>query len=211
MTMDADVLAKDIWDINGEVKDGDGIIIGPPDGLTKYCQGFIAMVSVGIVSHLPGTITGSAAPGAPLLAGAASGGKVVGLLGLTMSAIAADPIVAPAMTQEADVIAGYIMASGLVSFQTGSIEGNSTETANPGPLAVGRGTQGRFTGLTGAALANLVSAATGTTGPKIIDQFDIMMNHLMDNAEVTYLPNTVLGIMTGGSLTVGAGAGGTIT
>lgn len=211
MTMDAKLLAKDLWELNGEVLDGDGLVKGPTDAMNDYAKGLITMLSAGIVSHLPLTVSGSAAPGAPLLAGAASAGRVIGLLGLTMTAIAAkDPIIAATMLLEANAISLYIMASGLVNFQSGSIEGTSTETASPGPLTLGKGTQGRFSGLDGGALAAMVASATGIVGPTSKDHYSVVVSHIVDNAEVTYVPNTVLGSMAGGTLVAGTAAGGTI-
>jgi len=209
--MDADLLAKDLWELNGEVLDGDGLPKKATSEMKDYAKGLIAMLSVGIVSHLPLTVSGSAAPGAPLLSGAASGGKILGLLGPTMAAIAGkDPVIFATMLLEANAIATYILASGLVNFDTGSIEGTSTESASPGPLTLGKGTQGKIVGLDGGALAVLVASATGITGPTSKDHYSVVVKHIMDNAEVTYLPNTVLGSMAGGTLVAGLAAGGTI-
>jgi hypothetical protein len=211
--MDADLLAEQLWAVNGPVLDDKGLPVPPTDAVKAYAAGFIAMLETAIVAHLPGTAVGSAPPGGDLTSGAAEGGKMTLMASPVMAqkASAGNPVVAAQMVIESAAIASYLIASGLVSFLPGSITGQSTETPAPapGPLVNGEGMVGKISGLDGATLANL--AVPPFTGPGKIPHYTALVGHLMTLGEVTYAANTVLGTMTGGALTVGAAAGGLVS
>ena len=208
MAMDETLLAADIWAINGVVLDGEGKPTPPTDPIKAYAKGFIAMLKAGLVM-LP-LAQGGTGPGAPLSNGLGQGGKIINLLGPVMSGIAGvDPVVAAQVAAEATAIATYMMASAIVSFLPGSVEGQSTETSDSGgSLVQGKGSMGKISGLSGPSMAQVAGGAVGQTGPFIVDQYTVMCNHVMGLAEVSFKPNTITGGAYGSF--VGAGVGGTI-
>jgi hypothetical protein len=131
-----------------------------------------------------------------------------------MSAIAAAsaPLIAPMILIESTVIAAYILEAAMISVAAGGISGTSSETPAPapGPLLVGAGAQGKIGGLVGSVLAPRVSAMTLASGPLQVPHYTALCDFIMTNAVVSYAAGTVLGVCTGGQLTVGAAAGGTV-
>ena len=218
MPMVSDLLATELWNLEGPPTDAQGIPLPPSDGIKAYASGFVKMLKAGLVTHLPGTITGSAPPGGPLAGSKAEGGKILALLGLVMAGEASkgNPVVATQIGLEATALATYLMGAALVGLATGGITGNSTEvpppTPAPGPLVGAAGAPvGKISGLTGAAMAQVVALVTLQTGPKIVEHYSKMAEFVMANAAVEYKVGTVVGGCTGGQLTAGAGTGGIIS
>ena len=189
----------------------------PTPALDAYADGFIKMLKAGKVSHLPGTILGSAPPTSELSGGSAQGGKILGLVPSTMASIAGagNPLVAAALILEATAVSTYFMSAAFVSFTAGTIEGTSTETTvpAPGPLVGGRGagTGLQITAIDGNSLAPLVAAATLATGPTQAAFYSALCDHVKQLAVVAYTAGTVTGTMTGSALVGGLGGGGQIS
>jgi hypothetical protein len=182
--------------------------LSSPNQTTAYAAGIVAALQAGTVSNPPNTIVGTTVSGAPLVAGAGTGGVMVvtpgPMLAQTLPAFATSP----GISKENVGIISYI-STGLVVFQPGSIVGNCTNTpTSPGPLVAGAGTGGMITGLSGAAAA----AAVGATGPMAIGFYTALCNYIMANASVSYATGTITGTCPpgGGPLANGTGAGGTI-
>jgi hypothetical protein len=178
----------------------------------------VSHIQSGIVAFAPGTITGTAPPsGGPLSAGAASGG-VITLIpsALTAAFISTFGNNTAEIAGFANAISTHIM-SGTVSFSSGNITGTCTNTPpaptpSPGPLVGGAGSGGKIVGLTGNGLATLIAAGINQSyiSPQVLQMSTEIVNHIMDNAEVTLPLVTATCPAGGGSITLGAAAGGTI-
>ena len=179
-----------------------------------FAGSIVKHLMTGIVSFLPGTITGTAPPsGGPLTNGAGSGGKIIhippGLAALLAAALGA---ATPEISGMANAISNHIVAAGLVSFKTGSITGACANTpTSPGPL-VGAGANGAIEGLSGPAMAALMASGMGkgAPSPELSKMCDAICNHIMKNAVVTLPLVSGLCGPGGGPITLGAAAGGTI-
>lgn len=217
MPMKKEVLAQTLWNTLGPPVDGNGKPLPPTDEIKAYAEGYIAMLKAGIVSAIPNTVQGTAPPGGPLSAGEANGSKILALSGSVMAAIVTpvNPVAAAGLKLEADAIGLYIQGAAIVSFQTGAITGQSTETGGgPGPLVNGAGAPvGRVSNMDGASMKELVSTATAgvATGPDQEDFYSALVDYTIENATVEFKANTIIGTMSGGQLTLGAGSGGLIT
>lgn len=180
-----------------------------------YAAGVIAALKSAIVSNLPGTINGITAPGSPLSAGSGIGGLIV-MTPAPMIAVTTggfNPLSGPDLLKENTAIVTYI-ATGLVTFAPGNITGQCTSSpTSPGPLANGAGTGGKITALTGAGAFAAVFAALGFLGPDALNHYTILINYILDKAEVTYASGSVTGVCPpgGGPLGGGAATGGTIS
>ena len=185
--------------------------------------------STGVITHIqtqalvnfaPGLITGTCPPGGPLANGAGSGGLIVGLVPSTMAELVIAgtgyPFVSPLLLIYCTQITTHIMTNGLVSFQSGNINGSCTNSPlTPGALAAGEGINGTISGLDGILLANNIHAAAeypGTTSDRLKEFCTAMMDYIKNNASVTFLPGTVNGTcpVGGGDLIAGEAVGGTI-
>lgn len=215
MALDIDALADEINNAIGAT-DKDGNPIATTQVMKKYAEAVITTLSAGIVSHLPGTVTGVTAPGSPLSNGAALGGLIAALIPATWQGImsAAIPAADPSqLANDANQSTTYLMASSLVNFDPGEITGTCTSTpTTPGPLAAGAGTGGEIAGLSGAPWSILVMPPAGNP---VLSQaiYDAIANYIMSNAEVEYLTGSVTGVCPagGGPLAGGAAAGGVIS
>lgn len=217
MALDKAALAAEINDAIAAT-DGNGSPIPVTPEMEAYAEAVVTTLQAGLVNHaIPGLVTGTTAPGAPLAAGAASNGLVSVLVPATWSAamLAAIPApqAAPNLTVEATASTAYLMASCLVGFSSGSITGTCTSTpTSPGPLAAGQGMGGSISGLDGASWANAVMPPNGDSS---LSQaiYKAIVKHIQDNAQVQYAVGTVNGTCPpgGGPLALGLAAGGTIT
>lgn len=214
MALDAAKFAQKIHDALSTTVDGHRNPTKISRQTLDKAKGIIAALKAGTVTNAPGTITGAAAAGSPLSAGTGVGGVIVLTAG-PMQAItsqAIPPEAAANIAIENTAIIAYI-STGLVTFLSGSITGTCTNTAiAPGPLTGGAGTGGRITGLTGAAAAVFVAAATSSSGPDSLQHYEAIIDYIVDVARVSYPSNGITGVCPsgGGPLSVGAGAGGTI-
>jgi len=213
MALDSTELTNKVLDAISQNVDGNGLPIPAPTEMQEYCSGIVAALKSAVVSHAPGTITGTTAPGAPLSNGAGSAGIIV----ITPAPMIAKTTKAmpdsPKIITENTALIQYI-GTGLVAFAAGNITGNCTSTPiNPGPLVNGAGSAGTIMGLTGVACAGAVAAATGLAGPEMITIYTVIMDYISQNAEVSYAAGTVQGTCPagGGPLAGGFASGGVIS
>lgn len=209
-----DELASKINDaIAAKDKDGNPIAVTP--AMKTYANAIITTLKAGIVNNVPGTVTSTGAPGAPIPDGAASGGLVSALIPATWVGVmvSGNPTSNPAtLLNEATISTGYLMSSSLIAFQVGGITGTCTATpVAPGILAAGAGTGGKLSGIDGSAWDAALAAVTqgGPLGKPI---YTAIADYVKDKIEATYLTGTVVGAFAigGGPLIAGAGIGGTL-
>lgn len=180
-----------------------------------FATAIVTHLKTGVVSFLPGTITGVAPPaGGPISNGAGSGGKILlvpsALEGLL---IAAFGVATPEISKFAKALSGYVMSAGLVVFDVGTINGAATNTpVSPGSFT-GTGAGGKITALQGPALAILLAAAIGKppTSKPLLDLSTAICDHIKTNGVVA-LPTATGSVSAGGGpIIAGAGAGGIIS
>jgi hypothetical protein len=176
----------------------------------------VTHIKSGTVAFAPGTITGTAPPsGGPLSNGAGSNGTIT----LVSSALATAFIATfghntSQIAGLANAISTHIM-TGTVKFDSGNITGVCANTpppaSAPGPL-IGAGVGGKIVGLSGSGLASAIASGINqsTVSPQVLQMSTEIVNHIMNNAVVA-LP-LVSGLCPGGggSISLGAAAGGTI-
>ena len=222
MSLDAGALAQALWPHVGANDPQTGAPDpNPTEAIKSYAEGYVAMLKAAVVANaIPGTVLAAAAPpGAPIVSGAATGGKILVALGATMYGPASGgalPSALAGLLLECTAIASYLMVGALVAFSAGGITGNSTATppptTTPGPLVAGAGSGGLISGLDGSLLAKMVAAATLQTGPHQVEFYTALCTYTMSSALVTYPTNTVAGVCTGtGQFTLGLATGGAIT
>jgi hypothetical protein len=180
-----------------------------------FAKAIITHLKTGVVSFLPGGITGIApSSGGPISDGAGSGGKILlvpsALEGLL---IAAFGVATPEISKFAKALSGYIMSDGIVVFDTGTINGDATNTpVSPGSFT-GTGAGGKITALQGPALAVLLATAIGKppTSKPLLDLSTAICDHIKTNSIVA-LPTATGSVAAGGGpIIAGAGAGGMIS
>lgn len=176
-----------------------------------------------IVSHLQTAVVsnplvlGVASPsGGPLIPG--SGTSIGGAMVLVPADLVAKFTISLGPTPEiagmATALSTFFM-TGLVNFPPGTITGTSANTpVSPGPV-IGEGNNGIIVGLTGVALAPLISTAIGKGGlvtPELLGLCNAIALHVTANASAAYLTGTIIGTAppAGGPI-VAAGVGGTIS
>lgn len=198
-----------------DVKDKDGQPIETTPEMEAYAKAILT-ITAATTTHLPETVKGTTAAGSPLVGGEAANGLILGLtpgpwLGEMMSGF---PTANPgALAKEAAVSTGYITGAAKINFAPGNITGNCTSTpVSPGPLVMGAGQKGTVDELDGSAWAQLASPPTGD--PALAEKvYKAICKYIKKNAEVTYLPNTVIGTCpaAAGPMTLGAATGGMIS
>jgi hypothetical protein len=176
----------------------------------------IAEFALGVVSHAPGTVTGTApGSGGPLIGGAAAGGLIAGMtpasLAANMQTFMGKPLITPELLGMATGMVTHFLL-GLVGFSTiTGVCGNSA--TSPGPL-VGEGSGGLISGYDGTAMATLIATAMGKGLPtfELVQMCTELVNYIMSEAEVTYVTGQVTGTCSagGGPIAAGAGVGGVI-
>jgi len=209
MAMDDKALAEEIKEAVGQAKEQTS------EETEKMAEAVVEHIKTGIVSNVPTTVTGEAPPsGGPLLNGAATGGIIL----LTDADLVARFTIAFGLSTAeiigmAKAISQHV-ALGLVEFATGSITGTCGNTATSGGPLVGEGTGGAITGLDGDALATLMATLMLKPGAseELKKMAKAIVDHVQDNAEVSYTTPSVTGTCSagGGPIVAGAGAGGTI-
>jgi hypothetical protein len=202
-------LANTLHDAQSQKTDGQGKPLSPATEIQEYASGIVAALKAATFSHLPGTVTGITAPGAPLASGAALGGIIViqpsALIAKTANGFSPP---GPKVSSENIAVIQYI-GTGLVNFPVGTITGTCTSTpVSPGPLILGSGSGGSIVGITGAGCVAAVSAATGLAGPDMLNHYNALINYILANAEASYPVGTVTGVCPAGS---GPLIGGTAT
>lgn len=215
MAMDAQALAKKLHDALAQKTDGNGVPTKISDQTLNYAKGIVAALKAATFSHLPGTVVGVTAAGSPLSNGAATGGVIVIQPGPMIAKVAmgVPPEALPMLKTENTAIIGYL-ATVMVNFSPGGITGQCTNTAeSPGPLQNGAGTGGKLTGATGAAATGFVAAQLGAIGPDMLKHYTALIDYLVANVEGKYASGSVVGVCppAAGSLTAGAGTGGTFS
>jgi hypothetical protein len=208
MTLNPTQLADDIRDAIGQ---------DPPtsDKTINMAQDIVDHIMTGIVNHLPDTVEGNAPPsGGSLLLGKASSGTITLVpADLTARFIVTFGVSTPEILGMGTSISTHLM-TGLVEFAEGNITGACSNTlVNPGTLT-GAGTAGTITGLSGPILATLMATSMAKPGPsaELSAMCGAIVDHVMNNAEVTYAMGSVTGTCSagGGPIVAGTGSGGTI-
>jgi hypothetical protein len=180
----------------------------------------ISEIQNGQISNAPGTITGIAPPApGPLLDGAGSNGMIGGLSGgnIASAVQAGFPFSSSSskFTAFCNTLVSYIMSGGQVSFASGNITGVCTNTPlTPGVLTAGAGSGGTVGGMSASALASMIQSSIGapSSTPQMTGFAQALIDHVQNNAVVTYGVGTVQAVCPagGGSITAGSGSGGTI-
>lgn len=190
-------------------------LLGWGDALVSYLQ-------TGIVTHVAGSVMGTApSGGGALINGTATNGIISGLTGAAfasaVSGSAGYPGISGELQSYCNEIVDHIQTFGLVEFAPGTITGTCTNSSSSaGGLANGAGSGGLITNLDGTALASAIHSSVGypggVSGPLTLF-CNALMNYIMANAEVSYASGTVTAICPsgGGSITNGAGANGIIS
>lgn len=215
--LDATKLAEEINKAIG-ASDCNGKKIKVTEEMKTYAKAVLTIMQA-TTAHLPGTVTGVTAPGAPLANGAASNGMIVGLSpgpwqGVMSAGFAkSNP---GALSKEATASTGYISGAAKINFAAGNIVGTCTNVGPPspapGPLAAGAGTDGTIDSLDGTAWAQVVMPPLGN--PALAAKiYKAIVKYVNENAEVTYAPGSVVGVCPpgGGPLSAGAATGGVIS
>lgn len=182
----------------------------PTPQIIGMATAFVSSVLAATFSHP--VINGVTAPGAPLSAGAAPGGLILGIVGPKISSDIASAVGGPPTPQILALGTGFqtVMLAALVNFNPGGITGQCTNTpTSPGPLAGGGGQKGQITGLVPDALAAQWAPAFGGMSPELQGMAKAVVEFFSNEAEAQYPPGTVNGVCppAGGPL-VGLGAGG---
>lgn len=213
--LNIDKLADELNSAMG-VTDKDGKPIATTDQMKTYAKAVINTLKMSLSQHLPGTVTGVTAAGAPLQNGAATGGKLLNVNAATWLGImaAGNPTANPAnLAIESAASTTYITGAALTNFSAGTITGLCTSTStNPGPLANGAGQNGQISGLVGSSWATVVMPAGGD--PALTQKiYKAISEYVMKEAKVTYAANTVQGTCpaVSGNLLLGLAAGGIVS
>lgn len=171
---------------------------------------FVSAVLAATFSHP--LVNGVTAPGAPLSAGAAPAGLIIGIVGPKIAADIASAVGGPTTPQIIALGTGFqtVMTTALVDFAPGGITGQCTNTpTSPGPLAGGGGQNGKILGLVPDALVAQWAPAFGGISPELQAKAKAVVEFFSNEAQAQYPPGTVNGVCppAGGPL-VGLGAGG---
>lgn len=193
----------------------EGLPIDVTPEMETYARAIITTFHSASTVHLPGTVTGTTAPGAPLSAGAAANGTLVAFLPATWlgEMTAGFPTADPGqLSKEAIASTGYISSTAKINFEAGKITGNCTNTpVAPGPLVAGAGTDGTVDELVGDDWAKVVVPPLGN--PALAAKiYKAIVKYINEKAEVSYLAGSVTGVCppAGGPLSAGAATGGVI-
>ena len=209
-------MAMNAADLAEETKSALGFVAEPTSAISlNFAAAFVTFMTTSTFTHLPGTIIGvCGSPGGPLSNGSASLGTMVSNAPVFKTALfAAFGQTTPQIGAFADAISAHFAAA-TVSFGIGDITGICGHTpTSPGPF-VGQGANGFQVGLDKTILAATIAIAMGQGAPtpQSEDFCDALIQHVVNNAEYSYLPATVTGTCpaTGAPLTLGAGVGGVI-
>lgn len=191
--------------------------------LVGWATGVIQEITTNAkVSNASGTITGTVpAAGGSLTNGAGTNGMIASMIASSMAHFVVTataryaPGATPRLTNFCKAIVDHIQNDGRVTFTSGNITGNCTNSiSTPGILASGAGIQGKISALNGTTLANLVATDDPypSTSPELIQFCTAVTTYIMANADVTYAAGNVTGTApaAGGTLNSGAASGGTI-
>lgn len=211
MAMSPSDLAKAIHDALGE--DGD-----PSDEVKGMAEAIIGEITtMGMVSFLPQTISGTCPPGGPLSAGAGQLGLLLGPSGPTLAVQMAAKMKKPGPTPQLIGMATGItthLLTAQVSFSPGGISGTCANSpVSPGPF-IGTGTGGKISGMAGDGMASLVAAGLGqSANDKVKKKCAAIVDFIQQNAEVMFAMGTVLGTAPpgGGPLIAGTAIGGRVS
>ena len=212
--LDEKELANVLHNVLGQKEDGFGNPTPTSRESQAYASGIVAALKAGSVANASGTITGTTAPGSPLVAGSGTGGVLTidpgPMLEKTLNGF--DPV-GPLLSIENKAVIEYI-ATGLATFAPGTVTGTCTSSNdNPGPLAAGAASGGTITGITGSGCLAAVLGATGTLGPGAPSHYNALIDYITNNAEISYSSGSVTGTCPagGGPLAAGAASGGVIS
>ena len=171
---------------------------------------FVSAMLAATFSHP--LVNGITAPGAPLSAGAAIGGPILGVVGPKIAADIAAGVGGPTTPQILALGNGFAttMLTSFVSFNTGGITGQCTNTPlSPGPLVGGGGAKGEIISFVGSALAAAWAPGFGGMSPELQAKADAVADYFTKEATPQYPPGTVNGVCPpGGGPLVGLGVGG---
>lgn len=176
--------------------------------LTGLATQVVNHVVSAVVAFAPGTVTGTAPPsGGPLSNGAASNGIITLVAAALESAlISVFGHDTPQIKAMADGISNHV-ATGLCAFASGNVTGACTNTPLLPGAFTGAGSNGTVSGLSGSAMAGLMSSAFGGTTSQLIGLCQAIADQILNNAEVIAAVLTGVCSAGGGPITLGAGSG----
>lgn len=209
MSLSADELAKAMWATMGPQNDAEGNPLEIPKQIVNRAKGIVEAFKLTTVSHA--LVTANGLPGAPITNGAANGGVLAGLTAGPVNARMGD---IPAGMKQSNAALMTYLATGTVTFDSGSITGTCSATpTSPGPLVAGAGNGGYLVGLTGSACVSALKGQGLKLGPDSEDFYGAIVDYLLENLEVTYAPGSVVGTFPsgGGALIGGLASGGVIS
>lgn len=192
---------------------------GPPSaeliGEATAIQMEIAKASV---TFAPGSITGIAPSGGPLVMGMGVGGAILGMAGPSLASnmqkLMGKPSITPQLQGVANAIVTHVM-TGLVGFPAGGIVAMCSNSAtSPGAVTGLACTGGSVSGLSGKILATLMAPLFGgPPSPQLLKYCDAICNHITANALGTIGPGLVAGSASagGGPIAMGTAAGGKLS
>ena len=186
------------------VPDKEGKKIKVTKEMILYATAILTTLQTSAIFHPPGTVKG------PDNAMLATNGVFLPPLnpqargGLTGS-------IGPATKQEATLSCGYLQGATQLIFGTGDIQGTNTATgSSSGPLANGRGSGGKVSNISASDWAATVTAPFG--GDPVLSKrvFQAIIDYLVKNGELLYVPGGVTGTFSapGTPIIAGTGSGG---
>lgn len=172
-----------------------------------------------IVTHAPGTVTGTApAAGGALINGAADNGTISGLSGAVLASLVATDAgygyITGRLQTFCNDIVSHIQTFGRVQFATGNIVGNCSNTVTTPGTLTGTGHNGFIKSLNGPTLANTIHIDVGypgTTSVRLTEFCTAFTAYIMANAVVTHTNVTAICPAGGGAIVNGQATGGTVS
>jgi hypothetical protein len=171
-----------------------------------------------IVTHAPGTVTGTAPPnGGALSNGAADNGTISGLSGSVLASLVASDAgygyVTGRLQTFCDDIVAHIQTYGRVQFATGNIVGSCSNTTGTDGTLTGTGHDGFVKNLNGSILASTIHADVGYPGSvsgRLNEFCTAFVTYIMANAVVTHTNVTAICPAGGGDIIDGQATNGTV-
>jgi hypothetical protein len=219
--LDGDGLYKKLWEAVGSPKDSNGLPVNNLAMLKAFSNGYITQLKASKTTHAPGTVSGAGIPFGGAFSGAAMGGKVIGfvpapisqaMIAATTSALNPQAIIG--IQTMCATVAAFVQGNAQVNFKIGSVSGNCTATSEaPGALVAGVAQDGKIQSLVGSVLFGMLSVGSPIPLPYRKKWCDALCAYTMENAQVNYMINTVVGSFPpgGGAIQGGAATGGIIS
>ncbi len=191
-----------------------GLPISVTSCMTVYACAVITSLKAATFSHA--LITACTTFAQPIKQGAGKAGIIAGVVSATWAGIISSGFPGATLTSaESDASTAYIMASGIIRFPAGTVNGVSGATScAPGPLNAGVAQGGVIEGLTGAAWASALKAVFPTSDVTLMTKmYQAIVDYLKLNGICKYATGSVTGTCppSSGPMTGGIGVGGIIT